>query len=322
MSTDTNTTRFPFTKIELSAIFTIAFVLANTFIFILQYGYLSYYGIAYDYINVSLTSLIISFIISVFTITICKIVMDTYTDIYTNMHAKNEKYYFQLKAEKILAKDIKKRRRRFFVVLIVSLLIYSVPIIVYIFCNLVFNSNPMNIDILDFILVFVGFPFLLAAFTFVLIRVNIYTIKLRQTLKDRCVYHFYPNKIRGFHKAANKTIIGKYTDEDFRKKLVTIYSVIAVVFLTVLMFFLFFSGGFIANHKTQYGTLCDTEEKKNYLVITAYSEYRIVMEYTYNKEDNSATIVYGKYQIVPLTEMNETIHKFDNVNFADDYIFE
>ena len=321
MSTDTSTTRFPFTKIELSAIFTIAFVLANTFIFILQYGYLSYYGIAYDYINVSLTSLIIAFIISVFTITVCKLVMDTYTDIYTNIHTKNEKYFFQLKAEIILVKDIKKRRRRFFVVLIVSLLIYSVPIIVYIFCNLVFNSNPMNIDILDFILVFVGFPFLLAVFTFILIRINIYTIKLRQTLKTRS-YHFYPNKIRGFHKATNQVLIGKYTDEDLRKKLVTIYSVIAVSFLTVLMFFLFFSGGFIASHKTQYGTLYDTKEKKNYLVITAYSEYRIIMEYTYNKEDNTATIVHGKYQIVPLTEVNETIHKFDNVNFADDYIFE
>ena len=82
------------------------------------------------------------------------------------------------------------------------------------------------------------------------------------------------------------------------------------------MLFLFFSGGFIAHNKTQYGTFYDNE--KNYLIITAYSEYRIVMEYTYNKEENAAIIVRGKYKIVPLVEINETIHEFDNVVFALD----
>lgn len=299
-----NKLNFPFSKIELSAIFTIAFVLANTFIFILQFGYLSEYGIAYDYINVSLTSLIISFIISVFFISLCKLIMDAYTKVFTT----DKKMSKITKKDKSVATLYNKMKKRLVLKSIILGGVYSFFISIYIFIFSFFKINLFNIDIYDFMLVFISIPALLIICTIVLVFVNVHTKKINKSI----------NSSIGHSNRGNAKVDDEKAVDIAKKKIVNIYVIITVIFFLVLMVFLFVSGKFIASHKSQYSTFYEDSTQKNYLIITAYSEYRIVMEYDYDELNDAATLIYGKYKIIPLNEVNEKIHSFKDVYITKD----
>lgn len=202
-------------------------------------------------------------------------------------------------------KLIIERRKRFFIALFISLLAYILIILIYTICYIKLGFNPLNIDISDFILVSCGLPGLLAVFTFILTRIKIKMEKTRHNL----IYLYHTDILENNEKIRyKKETINHY----FKNKLTITYLIIIVLFFSILMAFLFVAGGLVAEHKKQYGTFYDSELEKNYLIITAYGECRIVMEYNCS-DDDSITVMYGKYRVVPIENINETIINFNNI---------